>query len=336
MQIEGKKVVVTGGAGFIGSHVVDMLIKKRNDVIIVDDFSTGKEENIRHHEGNPHVQVVRADIRDLGAMMQVMQGVDVVFHMAVACLRVSLYDPQSVHEVNATGSLHVCRAALENKIRRFVYVSSSEVYGTAISVPMTEEHPLNPTTVYGASKLAGEAYARAFWFTYGLPVIVVRPFNTYGPREHYKGASAEVIPRFVLRVMAGLPPVIFGGGDQKRDFTWVLDTAQGIVLAGECDALVGEYVNIARGEEVAIREVCDIVRDALGRRDLEPIHMPEGRPGDVYRHFAEISKARQLLGFEPTIGMSEGIARYIPWVREQHIDVQRWASQERDVNWESQ
>jgi len=265
-----------------------------------------------------------------------MQGADVVFHLAVACLRVSLYDPQSVHEVNATGTLNVCRAAFENNIRRFIYVSSSEAYGSASRVPMAEDHPLDPTTVYGASKLAGEAYVRAFWHTYRFPVIVVRPFNTYGPREHYEGASGEVIPRFVLRVMADLPPVIFGDGEQKRDFTWVLDTAQGIVMAGECDALVGDYVNIARGEEVAIREVCDIVRDALGRRDLEPIHMPEGRPGDVYRHFADISKARQLLGFEPTIGMREGITRYITWLQEQHIDVQRWASQERVVNWNSQ
>ena len=290
---------------------MDILVHKGNDVFVVDDFSTGSEQNICHHEGNPRVRVIRADIRNINAMFQAMQGADVVFHLAVACLRVSLYDPQSVHEVNATGTLNVCRAAFENNIQRFIYVSSSEAYGSASRVPMTEDHPLDPTTVYGASKLAGEAYVRAFWHTYRFPVIVVRPFNTYGPREHYEGASAEVIPRFVLRVMAGLPPVIFGDGEQKRDFTWVLDTAQGIVMAGECDALVGDYVNIARGEEVAIREVCDIVRDALGRRDLEPIHMPEGRPGDVYRHFADISKARQLLGFEPTIGMREGITRYI-------------------------
>lgn len=336
MQIENKKVVVTGGAGFIGSHVVDALVARGNDVLIVDDFSTGSEQNICHHEGNPRVRVIRADIRNINAMFQAMQGADVVFHLAVACLRVSLYDPQSVHEVNATGTLNVCRAAFENNIQRFIYVSSSEAYGSASRVPMTEDHPLDPTTVYGASKLAGEAYVRAFWHTYRFPVIVVRPFNTYGPREHYEGASGEVIPRFVLRVMADLPPVIFGDGEQKRDFTWVLDTAQGIVMAGECDALVGDYVNIARGEEVAIREVCDIVRDALGRRDLEPIHMPEGRPGDVYRHFADISKARQLLGFEPAVGMREGIERYITWVQEQNIDVQRWASQERVVNWESQ
>lgn len=335
MQMEGKQVVVTGGAGFIGSHVVDALVTKGNDVTIVDDFSTGKEENICHHRGNPHVHIVRADVRDLEAMIRATQDADVIFHLAVACLRTSLHDPQSVHEINATGSLNMCRAALENRVQRFVYVSSSESYGTANSVPMMEDHPLNPTTVYGASKLAGEAYTRAFWFTYGLPAILVRPFNTYGPREHYEGGSAEVIPRFVLRVMAGLPPIIFGDGKQSRDFTWVLDTARGIVMAAECDALVGECVNIARGEEVTLRELCNIVQTALGCPDLEPIYVPEGRPGDVYRHFADISKARRLLGFEPTVGIHEGIEWYIAWVRDQNIDVQQWVSREPVINWQS-
>jgi UDP-glucose 4-epimerase len=332
VRIEGKRVLVTGGAGFIGSHVVDMLVKKNNDVVIVDDFSTGDEENIRQHEGNPHVKVVRADIRNLDAMMQVMQGIDVVFHMAVACLRVSLNDPRFVHEVNATGSLNVSRAAFERKVQRFVYVSSSEVYGTAISIPMSEEHPLNPTTVYGASKLSGEAYARAFWFSYALPVIVVRPFNTYGPREHYQGASAEVLPRFVLRILAGMQPVIFGDGSFARDFTWVLDTARGIVLAGECDELVGDFVNIARGEDVTIQKLFDITKDFLGKPDLEPIRMKE-RPGDVHRHYASIKKAERLLGFKPAIGINKGIEKYISWVKDQNLDLQKWVAEEALINW---
>ena len=181
MKVENMRVMVTGGAGFIGSHVVDKLVEKGNGVLVVDDFSTGKEENIQHHAGNPQVRVIRADIRDYPKMNELMKDVDVVLHLAVACLRVSLSDPFTVHEVNATGSLNVCRAAFENKVQRFVYVSSSEVYGTAITAPMSEDHPLIPTTVYGASKLAGEVYSRAFWYTYKYHVTVVRPFNTYGP-----------------------------------------------------------------------------------------------------------------------------------------------------------
>jgi UDP-glucose 4-epimerase len=336
VKIESKRVVVTGGAGFIGSHLVDALIAKDNDVVIVDDFSTGVEENVGHHLGNPHVRIVRADVRDLEAMIEATRGADLVFHLAVACLRVSLYDPQSVHEINATGTLNVCRAALKNMVQRLVYVSSSESYGTAEHAPMAEDHPLNPTTVYGASKLAGEAYTRSFWSTYGLPAIVVRPFNTYGPREHSRGASAEVIPRFVLRTMAGQPSVIFGDGSQTRDFTWVLDTARGILQAAECDALIGECVNIACGEEVSILELCNIILEALGRQDLQPLYVREGRPGDVQRHFADIGRAKRLFAFRPTVGIHAGVERYIEWVRGQNVDLEQWASEEHIVNWVGQ
>lgn len=336
MNIEGKKALVTGGAGFIGSHLVDLLVARGNDVTIVDDFSAGKEQNIEHHSGNRSVHVVRSDVCDLEAMMEVLKGADIIFHLAASCLRISLYNPERVHQVNATGSLHMCRAALHNGVERYVYVSSSESYGSANTVPMTEEHALNPTTIYGASKLAGEAYTQALWHTHGLPTVVVRPFNTYGPREHSEGPNAEVIPRFVLRVMAGSPPVIFGDGNQTRDFTWVHDTARGILLAAECDDLLGDCVNIARGEEVTVRELCNIVQTVLGREDLNPVHMHEGRPGDVYRHFADITKARRLLGFEPAVGIHEGVRRYVSWIGDQGIDVERWASQESVVNWEGE
>lgn len=333
MIIENMRVLVTGGAGFIGSHVVDTLERKGNKVIIVDDFSTGKEENIRHHLENPNISVIRSDIRDFPTMVKVTKDVDVVFHLAVNCLRVSFKDPQAVHDVNATGTLNVVRAAFENNVKRFIYTSSSESYGTAVSGPMSEDHPLNPTTVYGASKLAGEAYSRAFWHTYGFPVTVVRPFNTYGPREHYEGASGEVLPRFVFWVMNGMQPVIFGDGMQTRDFTWVNDTAGGIVLAAECDALVGDCVNVSRGEEVSINELCEIVLTTLGRTDLKPKYMSDGRPGDVYRHFGDNRKARQLMGFEPTVDIKEGIERYINWLKNQSIDMQQWIDNTNVVNW---
>ncbi len=333
MEIKNRQVVVTGGAGFVGSHVVDRLVAAGNQVAIIDDFSTGSWENIRHHQGNPKVRVHQADILDLDTMVQLLEGADVVFHLAVACVRASINSPRHVHDVNATGTLNMCRAALHAGVKRFVYVSSAEVYGSAVYAPMDEAHPLNPTNVYGAAKAVGELYAVAHWHTYGLPIVITRLCNSYGPREHSEGVCGEVIPRFVMRAMAGLPPVIFGDGEQRRDFTWVEETVQGIVLAAECDELIGDRVNIARGQEVSIKEICAVVLDKLGRTDLTPVHLESGRPGDVDRVFADIGKARRLLGFSPIVDIRTGIERYIDWVLAQEPDVERWAAKEAVVNW---
>lgn len=330
MKLTGRRVVVTGGAGFIGSHVVDRLVDDANEVVVVDDFSTGSAANLEHHAGT--VEVHEADVRDLGTLRRLFTGADVVLHLAVASLRVSLNDPWTVHEVNATGTLQVCRAARDADVGRLVYVSSSEAYGSALTVPMAEDHPLVPTTVYGASKAAGELYALAHWRTYGLPVTVVRPFNTYGPREHAEGTSAEVIPKFVHRALAGLPPVVFGDGSRTRDFTWVEDTARGIVLAAACEELAGRAVNIARGTEVTIAEIARLVLERTGRPDLEPQHL-EGRPGDVDRHVADISLARRTLDFSADVDVTEGVDHYVTWLESQRPDLDRWVAQERVQNW---
>ena len=333
MQLANKRVVVTGGAGFIGSHVVDQLVSSGNDVIVIDNFSTGKWENLDHHRGSASIHVEQADVRDQEAMIRHTQGADVVFHMAVACLRTSLHAPLSVHEDNATGTLNVCEASYKASVERFVYVSSSEAYGSALHVPMDEQHPLSPTTVYGASKAAGELYALAYWHTYGLPSVVVRPFNTYGPREPSEGKRAEVIPKFVMRTMAGLQPVVFGTGDQTRDFTWIEDSARGIIMAAECDDLVGDCVNIARGQEVSILDVCKLVLEKLGRNDLRPLYLDDGRPGDVKRHYADCGKAQRLLGFSPSVDLETGLDRYIQWVQAQELDLDSWVEQDRMRNW---
>jgi UDP-glucose 4-epimerase len=220
-------------------------------------------------------------------------------------------------------------AAVQSRTERFVYVSSSEAYGTARSVPMSEDHPLEPTTVYGASKAAGELYAQGCMRTYGLPVTVIRPFNSYGPREHAHGTSAEVIPKFVTRIMAGLPPVIFGDGSQTRDFTWVEETARGIVAATVSDALVGEAVNIAYGQGVSILDIAERLRGILGG-GTETEYDAE-RPGDVMHHYADTRKARELLGFAASIDIGEGLERYVRWVREHEDPVAAAAESLR--NW---
>src|SRR5712664_819803 len=239
VKIEGKRVLVTGGAGFVGSHLVDLLGRSNQ------------------------VTVLKADVRDRASLEAAVKQSDVIFHLAVVCLRVSIPDPMASHLVNDLGTLNLLLAARDSPVQRFIYVSSSEVYGSARRVPMDEEHPLNPTTPYAAGKLAGESYALSFHRTYGLPATVVRPFNIYGPREHADGPSGEVIPRFVARALAEKPLVVFGDGLQTRDFTWVGDTVRGILMAAECDELVGDRVNIARGREVRILDIAGLVRELV-------------------------------------------------------------------------
>ncbi len=320
MNLSGRRILVTGAAGFIGSHLADRLAED-NDVICVDDYSIGLRENQAEIESRPNVRLVEADITDRRRMLELIEGVEVVYHLAISDLRTSIANPWLNHDVNAGGSLNLLLAARDRGVERFVYVSSSEVYGSAVSVPMSEAHPLNPITVYGASKLAGELYALACHRTYGLPVIVIRPFNTYGPREPYAGARAEVIPRFILQLLRGRPPVIYGDGRQTRDFTFTEDTVAGMVAAGACDELVGEVVNIAYGREASIREIAERLAELVGNPALEPV-FEDPRPGDVDRHFADTSKARRLLGFEPKVELATGLARTFEWF-ERHDIVHR-------------
>ena len=245
------KVLITGGAGFIGSHLADRLMAEGCAVTVLDDFSSGRPENLAHAD-NRQLRIIEGSVLDATAVERAIDGCDRVYHLAVQCVRRSLGNPIENHEVNATGTLRVLEAARRHRVRRFVYCSSSEVYGNCGVERLTEEALCAPVTVYGAAKLAGEHYTNAYWQTYGLPAIVVRPFNAYGPRAHESGDLAEVIPRFIIRILNNLPPVIFGGGDNGRDFTYVTDTARGIALAADCDALLGRTVNIARGKMITI------------------------------------------------------------------------------------
>jgi len=333
MQFQDKRILITGGAGFIGSELVRQAAETAAEVLAVDNLVNGRRENL---EGLPaHVRFCEADIRDTARMRELLRGVDAVFHLACLGVRHSIHSPRENHDVNATGTLDLLAAAREAGVGRFVYVSSSEVYGTAKWAPMNEDHPTSPKTVYGASKLAGECYARAYHDTYGFPVVVIRPFNTYGPRCHHEGDSGEVIPKFMLRGMARRPMVVFGDGTQTRDFTHVSDTARGILLVGGSDNAIGETLNLGHGGEIAINHLAAEVGRVLGWQTPLIEHI-EQRPGDVLRLYADVSKARSLCGYQPLVTLGEGLANLRDWYGAQGVSPEVLLEEERVRNWQAE
>ena len=329
-------VIVTGGAGFIGSELVRQLAARGERVVIIDNLVNGKRENVADVlSRDVTLQVV--DVRDSDAVVPHLREARIVYHLACLGVRHSVHSPHENHDVNATATLKLLAAARQADVPRFVYVSSSEVYGGVESTPIlggaiSENHPAFPCTVYGGSKLAGESYTRAYFRTYGYPTVVIRPFNTYGPRSHHEGDSGEVIPKFLLRCLAGRPLIVFGDGSQSRDFTFVSDTAAGILLGGEHPKAVGETINIGSGTDVRIADLARTVASVTGRPNAEIVH-DEPRPGDVYRLIADVSRARALLGFEPRVSMADGLERLLQWYRDQKKSPEELLEKEVVRNW---
>ena len=324
-------VLVTGGAGFIGSHLVDKLLDCGYLVRVLDNLSNGSLSNLAHHADNPKLELQIGSVIDPFDVNRAVKDVDVVFHLACLGVRHSLKHPFENHKVNAEGSLLMLQTAWEHRVKRFVYCASSEIYGTAVAVPMTEEHPTHPCTVYGASKLAGEAYARAFFLTHGMDTVVVRPFNTFGPRSHYEGDAGELIPKFIVRALHDRPLLMFGDGSQTRDFTYVADTASAILHAAESPQTKGAAFNIGSQFEISVAKVGKKVLALVG--GSSSMETTKSRPGDVLRLFADSTVFRATTGWQPSTEFDDGLQKTIDWFRSQDREV-GLVDSEVAFNWE--
>jgi len=298
-----KKVVVTGGAGFIGSHLAEELAGRGYPVIILDDLSTGKKGNIETPLKKDGVEFVSGSIADLPLLQKLFQDVHYVFHLAaIPSVPRSVKNPQASHEVNATGTLNVLLAARDNNVGRVIYSSSSSVYGDTPTLPKKEDMVPNPLSPYAVAKLAGEYYCEVFHEVYGLSTVCLRYFNVYGPRQDPDSQYASVIPRFIRSCYEGNPPIIFGDGEQTRDFTFVEDAVMANILAAESDAC-GVF-NISRGESITINRLAKLIMELIGNR-MEPIHQ-EPRSGDIKHSLADITKAT-VFGYEPKYSLEQGL-----------------------------
>lgn len=313
LTLSGAKVAVSGGAGFIGSHLVDHLLAAGNEVTVIDDLSGGSRENLAHHAASPLLRLAVVSVLDPAALEKALEGVQYVFHLATRNVRLSLRQPSVVHEANVTGTYNVLRAAAARGARRLLYCSSSEVYGTATQVPLPEECEFRPQTIYGASKLAGEYYSQVFHRSGWLETVIARPHNTYGPRGHYEFDRGELIPRLIVRALAGLPPVILGDGAQTRDFTYVEETALYLAALMAAESAGGGTFNVCRGEEVAIKDIAVRVAKLVGL-ERAPLFLPP-RPQDLRRLLGDPSRLRRTLGRSPAIGIGEGLERTVDWYR---------------------
>ncbi len=302
-----EKVAVTGGAGFIGSHLAEELVSRCYRVTIVDDLSTGKIENVERLNKRGGVEFVRGSITDLPALRRVFEGARFVFHLAaLPSVPRSIKDPLASHEVNATGTLNVLIAARDAGVSKVIYSSSSSVYGDTPVLPKREDmmpHPLSP---YAVAKATGENYCQVFELVFGLPTASLRYFNVYGPRQDPDSQYAAVIPRFIKRTRAGEPPIIFGDGEQTRDFTFVKDVVRANILAAESRAS-GVY-NIGSGERVTLNELARLIIRLSGR-DLIPRYGAE-RPGDIRHSLADISRAKGF-GYQPEYDLDAGLKKVV-------------------------
>jgi nucleoside-diphosphate-sugar epimerase len=305
-----SNVLVTGGAGFIGSHLTEALLQEGHRVRVLDDFSTGKRENLIFDKKYPSLEIIEGDIRHLAICQKAMKGIEYVFHQAaLPSVQRSVEDPLGSNAVNGGGTLNILFAAREEAVKRVIYASSSSIYGDTPTLPKHEEmlsHPLSP---YALQKYIGEQYCRLFYELYGLETVSLRYFNIFGPKQDPNSIYSAVIPKFIEALLQGSPPIIFGDGEQSRDFTYIENVVQANLLAMSAEHLHGEAINIACAERTSLNQLVNVLRKILGSK-VSPVY-EEPRKGDVRHSLADIRKGKELLNYEPKVGIESGLRKTV-------------------------
>jgi len=315
-SLKNKKVIVTGGAGFIGSWLTEALVQLGCNVLVVDDLSSGKLENLRNVTRN--IQIIKADISQQEALENINAKVDIIFHLAaLACVPESVQNPKRTFESNVIGTFNLLQWMRKlSKEARLIFASSAAVYGEPRYVPIDEEHPLSPTSPYGASKISGEAHCKIFNEVYGVKTSILRLFNTYGPRQ-----PRYVVYDFLHKLLINRENklVVLGNGKQIRDLTFVTDTVEGILSAATSEDAVGEIINIGSGNSITIEDLARKILQMLKLQNLPIEFTHKSWEGDVSRIVADISKAQKLLGFKPKTSIDKGIREEINWFKEEYL-----------------
>lgn len=303
-------VLVTGGAGFIGSNLTEALLQRGHFVRILDDFSTGKRENLIFDKAYPSPEVIKGDIREFSTCQKAVKGIEYVFHQAaLPSVQRSIEDPETSNAINVGGTLNILLAAREEKVKRVIYASSSSVYGDTPTLPKHEEMPPDPLSPYALQKYIGEQYCRLFYQLYGLDTISLRYFNIFGPKQDPNSLYSAVIPKFIDALLQGRPPIIFGDGEQSRDFTYIENVVQANLLAMSAEHLHGEAINIACGKRISLNQLLNVLKEILGSK-LSPIYQ-EPRQGDVKHSLADIRKGKEILNYEPAVGIEIGLEKTV-------------------------
>lgn len=314
LKLEGLRLLVTGGAGFIGSHLVDALLSMNNQVVVYDNFDEyylGKEKNIRHNLKKPSFTLIRADILDYETLLRSLKGIDIVFHLAAQSgVRFSVKNPEKTTRVNVFGTLNVLKAAKEANIKKVIVASSSSVYGQPKYVPVDEKHPLEPISIYGASKLAVEKYCQIFNDQLSRPVLILRYHTVYGPRQRPDMA----IHKWTKAIFKGKPITIYGDGKQTRDFTFIGDIVDGTIKVAETENVHGEIFNLGGGTRLSINNVVKLLIGTSEVDNVQVIYEPP-KLGEVSDTHADITKARKMIGFNPKVKLKEGVKCFIEWYK---------------------
>lgn len=311
-----SRFLVTGGAGFIGSHIAEGLIKKGHFVRVLDNFSCGKEENLNftYHLPPTTYDLIKGDIRDRDICLKAAEGIDFISHQAaLRSVPKSLNNPKEYNEVNIQGTLNMLEAARENKVKGFVFASSSAIYGEAARFPERESDSPLLVSPYALTKLAGEYYCRIFSENYALNTVSLRYFNVFGPRQSLDDEYAVVIPKFITCLLHNECPSIYGTGEQSRDFTYIDNVVEANMLAAQRVDFPGEVFNVASGKDYNILELVKILNKIM-EKDIKPSFL-EKRPGDVFRTLADLSKAKKILGFKPRVDFVEGLKRTVEYFK---------------------